>query len=295
MSDTIHNSGFMNTGNSTVNAGQIAVGPNAGIANPYSAPQSADPAARPSGIGVITIKAVEMRAVADVFGLVREKRTRGGLNFYRGTVDSADGTVDLFAVRTLEQGNRSMMATLAHLRQHLNPAMFVVVGIGGGINRQLDIGDVAVATRVIYYDLRRETVDGVRHRGEARDAPAAITRAVNSFFDDHREPARLASAAGPFRVSHGPIGSGDAVVTDAESWIRKFLLNYHEHTLAVDMEAGGLSQFCHEAPPPQPGWLVVRGISDLADHEKTEDYQPSAAHNAAITLRRLVPYLPART
>jgi adenosylhomocysteine nucleosidase len=59
------------------------------------------------------------------------------------------------------------------------------------------------------------------------------------------------------------------------------------------MEAGGLSQFCHETPSPQPGWLVVRGISDLADHAKTLDHQTAAARHAAIALRHLVPYLPA--
>jgi adenosylhomocysteine nucleosidase len=71
---------------------------------------------------------------------------------------------------------------------------------------------------------------------------------------------------------------------------------YNEKVLAVDMEAGGLTQFCHETPPPDhPGWLVIRGISDLADHTKTYDHQHSAAHNAAITLQHLIPYLPAKT
>jgi adenosylhomocysteine nucleosidase len=170
------------------------------------------------------------------------------------------------------------------------------VGIGGAINRDLVVGDVVVATRVVYYDLRRETPEGVHHRGEERHTPAPITHALNSFFTDYDDPARLKSATGPFRVLSGPIGSGDAVIMDAESQIRKFLLAYNEKVLAVDMEAGGLTQFCHETPPPDyPGWLVVRGISDLADHTKTYDHQHSAAHNAALTLQHLIPYLPATT
>ncbi len=293
MNDTTHNSGFMNTGNSNVHVGQLAVGPNARITTANPVPEPSRSASRPSGIGVITIKATETRAVVDVFGLTKEKGTPSGQNFYRGTVDTADGTVELVATRALEQGQRSMMAALDHLRQHVNPATFAVVGIGGAINRDLVIGDVVVATRVIYYDLRRETADGVRHRGEARDARPAITHAVNEFFTDYHEPAHLESATGPFRVLPGPIGSGDALVMDAESWIRKFLLTYNEYTLAVDMEAAGLTQFCHEAPSPRPGWLVVRGISDLADEAKTLAHQPSAAHNAAIALQHLVPYLPA--
>ncbi|HYQ68936.1 hypothetical protein [Actinophytocola sp.] len=294
MNDRINNQGIMGIGNGTIKADQMVAGSHARIHNAYASPQSSNSTtAEPRGIVVITIKPVEMSAVVDVFELTKEKGTQGGPSLFRGTVDSADGPVDLFAARTLEQGQRSMMATLTHLRQRLNPATFVVLGIGGAIKRGLTIDDVVVTTRVIYYDLRRETADGVRHRGEARDAPAVITHALNDFFTDHHEPAHLESGTGRFRVLHGPIGSGDALVMDEESWIRKFLLNYNEYTLAIDMEAAGLTQFCHETPPPQPGWLVIRGISDLADHTKTLDHQQSAARNAAITLRHLIPYLPA--
>lgn len=296
MSETINNSGFMATGNSTVHAGNIAVGRGARIVGSEPAPQRPAATRHQHGIGVITIKPNETRAVVDTFGLTRAKGAAGERDTYRGSVHGATGPVDLVAIRALQQGQRSMMATLAYLRQHVDPAIYVIVGIGGGINDRLVIGDVVVANRVIYYDLRRETPDGVRHRGEARDAPAVITHAVNSFFDDHGEPAKLDAGPGrPFRVRHGPIGSGDALVTDAESWIRKFLLTYNEFTLAVDMEAAALTQFCHEAAPPAPGWLVIRGISDLADAAKNEDHQASAARNAAITLQHLLPYLPTGT
>lgn len=295
MNDVIHNSGFMATGGAITNIGQLAAGPGAGITNVYPGSQPTHSASRPRGIGLVTIKATEARSVIEVFDLTRNRETPSGQNFYTGTVESADGAVELVAARTLEQGQRSIMPTLQNLRRHSNPAVFVLVGIGGAINRDLVVGDVVVATRVVYYDLRRETPEGVHRRGEQRHAPAAITHALNSFFTDHHDPARLESAAGPFRVLSGPIGSGDAVVMDAESQIRKFLLAYNEKVLAVDTEAGGLTQFCHETPPPDhPGWLVIRGISDLADHTKTYDHQHSAAHNAAITLQHLIPYLPAK-
>jgi adenosylhomocysteine nucleosidase len=294
VNDVIHNSGFMATGGAITNVGQLAAGPGAGITNVYPGSQPTHSASRSRGIGVVAIKATEARAVIEVFGLTRNRETPSGQDFYTGTVESADGPVELVAARTLEQGQRSIMPTLQNLRRHSNPAVFVLLGIGGAINRDLVVGDVVVATRVVYYDLRRETPEGVHHRGEERHTPAPITHALNSFFTDYDDPARLKSA-GPFRVLSGPIGSGDAVVMDAESQIRKFLLAYNEKVLAVDMEAGGLTQFCHETPPPNhPGWLVIRGISDLADHTKTYDHQHSAAHNAAITLQHLIPYLPAK-
>jgi adenosylhomocysteine nucleosidase len=294
MNEGMHNSGFVNMGGGVVNAGQIAAGTNARITNNTGAwqPSLSPQPSRARGIAVISIKAAEMKAVADVFGLARDRRTPNGQAIYAGTVDAAGGQVNLVATRTLEPGQRSIMPTLQNLRTHYNPALFVLVGIGGGISPTLSIGDVVIATRVIYYDLRRELADEVRRRGEERHAPTGVTHAVNSFFTDYEDPASLDSAGGRFRVYAGPLGSGEAVIMDAESQVRKFLLAYNEKALAVDMEAGGLTQFCHETPQP-PGWLVVRGISDLADRAKSYAQQPFAAHNAAVTLQHLIPYLPA--
>ena len=63
------------------------------------------------------------------------------------------------------------------------------------------------------------------------------------------------------------------------------------------MEAAAFSQFCHQTYANRganPEWLVIRGISDLADSDMTDDNRYSAATNAAHTLRQIIPYLPYR-
>ncbi len=60
------------------------------------------------------------------------------------------------------------------------------------------------------------------------------------------------------------------------------------------MEAGGLSQFCHETSSASgtiPGWVVIRGISDHADRAKNDNRHDSAAMNAAHTLRHMISYI----
>ena len=289
MNNVIHNSGFMNNGTATF--GQVAAGTGATITNTYPGSSRVEPKQRRRRIGVVTIKAVEMRAVIDTFGLTRVPQARGGQEFYAGSVEAADGPAELVATRTLQQGQRSTIPTLETLRREYEPVLMVLVGIGGAISRELRIGDVVIANRVVYYDERRETEEGMRHRGEERHAPAAISHAANSFFTDAGEPARLRSSAGQFRVLPGPIGSGEAVIMNARSGIRRFLSDFNEKILAIETEAGGLTQFCHEAPAPQPGWLVVRGISDDASPKKTDEPQVAAALNAAVTLQHLIPYL----
>ncbi|PRX63022.1 adenosylhomocysteine nucleosidase [Nonomuraea fuscirosea] len=291
------NSGIVSYGGS-VELHQSAVGDGATVilpATPEKEPLSpATPErepARRADIGVITILGVEAGAVHDVLGLRPVRRST--LPFYEGDV-AADGTTRrVVAIRALSQGQRSTVIAFEHLRRHYSPSVVVLTGIGGSIDPSVRVGDVVVTTRVVYYDLRKETSQGQRRRGEERQAPATTGHAVNSFFTTHGEPATVRTGRTSFRVLTGPIGSGEAVIADAESEIRRYLKAFNDKILAVDMEAGGLTQAFHEQDGPglARGWTVIRGISDDSNSAKNDDHQRVAARHAAITLRRLLPYL----
>nr|WP_246497458.1 hypothetical protein [Sphaerisporangium rubeum] len=252
---------------------------------------------RKADVGVITALPVELRAVRDVLGLKRVTGTE--IAFHEGDVEVRGRITRVVALRAVSPGQRSTVAAFSDLRQHYSPAVVVLTGIGGGIHPTVGLGDVVVATHVVYYDARKETPDGTRHRGEGPAAPASVVRAVNSFFDDHEVPAALQVTAPDgvtrsFTVSTGPIGSGEAVITDSRSPIREFVQTYNDKTCAVETEAGGLVQAFYEQSGPGKvgGWLVVRGISDHADAGKSDEPQAVAARHAAEVLRRLLPYLP---
>ncbi|WP_235017901.1 5'-methylthioadenosine/S-adenosylhomocysteine nucleosidase family protein [Thermomonospora echinospora] len=247
---------------------------------------------------MITIIGVETNAVRVALGL-RPERV-GGLSFDLGEVDvDGDRPVRVVATRTLAQGQRSTVMAFDHLRRHYDPKIIALVGIGGGINRKVAVGDVVVATRVVYYDLRKELPLHTQRRGEEKEAPAAVGHAANAFFTDHGEPARctVTDPGGTSRthqVFGGLIGSGDAVIADHGSEIVSYLAGFNDKILAVDMEAGGLSQACHEQSATSgllQGWVVIRGISDDAGADKNDDHQAVAAWHAATTLRRMLPYL----
>ena len=92
----------------------------------------------------------------------------------------------------------------------------------------------------------------------------------------------------------GPIGSGNAVVADRDCEILTYLARYNDKILAVDMEAGGVSQAWHDQPATAQrtqGWVVVRGISDDAGRDANDDHHHAAAQHAAIVVRELLPYL----
>ncbi|WP_017540957.1 5'-methylthioadenosine/S-adenosylhomocysteine nucleosidase family protein [Nocardiopsis halophila] len=282
--------------------GRGAVVNNGSVPMEVQAAESEDSYGQCWDIGVITILAEEARAVNDVLGLDWEPGRVGGLFFATGEVKVGDGSMSVVATRASAQGQRSAMGACENLRRHYDPEVLVMVGIGGGIGQgddAPDIGDVVTGTRVVYYEPRKETAGGTIRRGEEREAPAVICHGVNTYFTVNGEPAPIPGQADgfegrEFQVFPSPIGSGEAVVAYEESEIRKYLTGFNDKILALDMEAGGLSQYWQENsvdPVRNPGWVVVRGISDRADREKGDAYHSLAARNAAYVARELIPYL----
>lgn len=253
-------------------------------------------------VGVITVLSEEtsaVRAVLNADGLCRDEVGPGGLRFCEAEVGPAGGRVTVVATQALDRGQRPAALAFERLRQHYRPATVALVGIAGGINPIVRLGDVVVAHEVIYYDLRKELPDQIVHRGQSRPVPAATRRAVNAFFSDHGEPYR-ATIQGPdecARTCHvlsGPIGSGEAVVACKDSEIRSYLSRFNDKTLALETEAGGVAEAFYEAAgmaSSGTGWLAIRGISDHADAGKDDSCHDIAAWHAAAVLRQLLPYL----
>ena len=163
------------------------------------------------GLGVITILLKETHAL--VLALELQATSVGGLRFYETEAGLRGSTVKIAAIQALAPGQRSTMSAYARLHEYYNPRTVVLAGIGGGLPARP--GARRCRCRPpgsLFYDLRKETPAGVRHRGEEHEAPAETGHAVNAFFTDHN-PAEfpVADPAGATRIMRmrtGLIGSG---------------------------------------------------------------------------------------
>ncbi|WP_086666026.1 5'-methylthioadenosine/S-adenosylhomocysteine nucleosidase [Lentzea kentuckyensis] len=258
--------------NDTATLSGVAIGPNASV-NAVPAPVER-PEIAPE-VGVITMTADETSAVRQVLELAPfDDVFHAGKRFTR-----------VVAVQTHGQGQGAAMDAARRLVQRFSPKVLVLAGIAGGIDPGQGIGDVVVATKVVGYDLHKETPAGTQRRGRHWEAPAVVGHAVSAFFSARGEPAEFPG----FVARSGLIGSGNGVLARADAEVVRYLRGFNDKTLAVDMESDGLGQFCHENGSCP--WVVVRGISDLADERKNDDAQPLAARNAASVVRELIPYL----
>jgi adenosylhomocysteine nucleosidase len=302
---TAGNYGVSNTGSGVINMAGTAIGDHSTVMNIEEvaigeAPNSSNPSR--FDIGVITILSEETSAVVDMFkasGAYCKRSGPAGLVFHEAEIKATERRLKVVAIRALDQGQQSSVIAYHHLEQFYAPAITVLVGIAGAIQPRLALGDVVVVQDVIYYDLRKEVPGRTIRRGRSLPVPAPVRRAANDFFSSGGEPrhAAVMDRSGTLRtysVWTGPIGSGEAVVADAQSDIRRYVTEYNDKTLAVEMETKGVAQAFYEAVDgtrSAVGWLAIRGISDYADEEKGDDYREIACWHAAMVLYEMLPYL----
>jgi len=258
-----------------------------------SGPAGSGPASRRprAEVGVLTVIDPEIQAVVAVLRQLdefRERRLRHGPTAYEASVPDRWGRrVRVAAVKSLQPGNESAVLAYQGLVEEYNPATVLLVGVAGGVNGKVAVGDVVIGDQVILYDHRRVTAEGSRHRGQAQAISAELLHRLSEFSVAEHDQQRS------FRLHRGPIGSGNAVVTDVDSEIRLWLNDFHEKVLAVETESAGLAQAFHERVRGDGvrGWLPIRGISDTADADKGHDHHPLAAGHAAVVMAMLLPYL----
>ena len=181
--------------------------------------------------------------------------------------------------------------------QRRQPATIVMLGIAGGIDNDVKLGDVVVATTVNNYLTRGKAVsaggDGFTFEpgGDSYRCSDHLVRAVldlefahSQLYQQWQETSQqqLAQAIAPEQLREllqqgylrekaefiaGAIASGSVVGAAQEfiAWLKKINRNY----LALEMEGGGMLGAVYSQADPQKT-LILRGISEFGD-ERTQE------------------------
>ena len=197
-----------------------------------------------------------------------------------------------------KMGERKAALVTQRLLARWQPATIVVLGIAGGIDSDVRLGDVVAATAVESYLEDAKAVDAAepdrfdfRLAGDTFRPSGDLVKEILHFkfahtaeFEKWQEggrrclydalPANLRKrktyapllADGP-RLLDGPVACGP-IVGAAESFVA-WLKRQNRKFSALEMESGGVLAAVFEATDPART-LVLRGISDLADHRKAE-------------------------
>ena len=210
-------------------------------------------------------------------------QTRGMRDYVEGRLYGKDAV--LVFSRWAKVAAASTVTTLIEV---FGVDLVVFTGVAGAADPALDIGDVVIGTCLVQHDLDARPLFSrfeVPLLGKVafEVQPALVSLARESarpyldggVLDDIGAPTLGAfGIRPPPRLHEGLIVSGDQFVADPVTMarLRAAVMDAGlPAPLCVEMEGAAVAQVCHEHAVPM---LVVRIISDKADHSAAVDFLP---------------------
>ena len=151
------------------------------------------------------------------------------------------------------------------------------VGVCGGVAGKVNLGDVVISRAIHGY-------------GDLKRTPAGwIDRSLLAYCNETSAFRCFARASviahSPVPVKPGVVMSGPWLIADTEA--QKDLLTMSKEAIAFEMEGANIVQACSHT---KVECMIVKGVSDLADANKSDDWQPFAATNAVKYLYNEINY-----
>ena len=236
-----------------------------------------------SRIGVLAAIPQERAALERVMS-----RTAAQDGFLLGTIEGHPVCVGTTGIGKV---NAAVAAT--RLCERFAPSLIVFTGVAGGLDPDLDVGDVVIGTNVIQHDSGVLTDDGTETY-QAGHIPffnptdrlgyqpsSRLLESVRTALDD--PPVELGGGA---RVVYGTILTGDQFLASDTERAR---LHGRFGAAAIEMEGGAVAQVATEYGIDH---LAIRTVSDRAGSGSPADFTgflDRVAHQTVEVLRRILP------
>lgn len=252
-------------------------------------------------IGIITILDEEAAAVIKILDLQEDEFKMGERLYYSGYLQGDNVTHSIIMTQQLSQGQVSVIGAYDDMVKKYNPSIIFLVGIAGGITKNVDYCSVVLGTQIISYDLIKDTENGDQRRGNVNRVDSTLLplyQRLRARSKSKPIKAMPNSKNEYIHIHECNIASGSAVIANGLSEITKWVHNFNDKTDAAEMEAYGLTTAFYEGQlskkHPKYGISVIRGISDMADKDKNvvTQYRIPAAENAAVVLKELIGLMP---
>jgi adenosylhomocysteine nucleosidase len=191
--------------------------------------------------------------------------------------------------------NAAMTTTL--LLEHFHPTRVIFTGIAGGVDPNLEPGDIVIAKQTAYHDMGTLWPQGLEYGGvksRMTGEPNPVFFPADVVLLAAAEQAAKGMTFGsvglrtgrrPPKVVVGTVVTGDVFVA---SETKSAELAQDLGACAVEMEGAAVAQLCYQRGI---GCLIIRSISDKADRSAVMDKQlfyTMAAKNSAGLVVKIV-------
>lgn len=254
-------------------------------------------------IGIIAIIPEEFNAVKNRFSMKKvpnSEEEKSKRIFYEAFIKVEDKNFHLVLTQAQGQGNQAGTSAYYGLNMNFRVDYVILLGIAGSVNeKDAQIGDVVIARSIYDGQLGKETDGGFKPETKMY-APNAI---VNSKILDYMNEANgksyksiCSEARETFSCIYEPIGNnGHLIATKKSGFVNNLQANVDRKVVAVEMESAGVAYGVYQGALEGlcERLIVVRGISDYADPDKSPDnqYHALASENAVTIFNEMLKYL----
>ena len=229
-------------------------------------------------VGIIGAMAPEMEAIK---AMVHQPKITeiSGIQFVQGIIH---GVGVVAATCGIGKIHAAICAQTMILEFH--PDLIINVGVAGSLTPDLNIGDIAIADRVVQHDMDASPIG----------FPQGFLPGLDEVYlpcnsEVVRRMENCAEKLG-YHYRTGVIATGDVFMTDSE---RKKHVADTFHAISCEMEGGSIGQVCCVNGTD---FCILRAISDNGDEDAHRDYTMSlemAADRATQVMDRFLAGLPA--
>ena len=226
-------------------------------------------------IGIIGAMEVEVAILKEKMEDVRIIK-KASMDFYEGILAGKKAVVVRSGIGKVNAGICAQI-----LADVFSVDAIINTGIGGSLNKNINIGDIVLSTDVVQHDMDA-TGFGYR-KGQIPQMPVFFFNADDNL---RRLAAEVCKEVNPdIQVFEGRIASGDQFVCDQDVKNR-IVSEFSAYATEMEGAAIGQAAYLNEIP-----FLVVRAISDKADGSAQMDYsefeKAAVDHSVRLTLNML--------
>ncbi len=226
-------------------------------------------------IGIIGAMEIEISGLREQMEN-RQTEHISGIRFDWGTIH---GVLCAVAVCGPGKVNAAVCAQAMIMRFH--PRLLINSGVAGGIGKDVQIGDVVIATAVVQHDMDTSPLgDPVGLISGLNLVEIPAEERASQILADH---AQKIYQGGVFR---GIIATGDQFMADRN---KIAAIAEQFHAMACEMEGGSIGQVCYMNKTP---FTVLRAISDNGNDDAVLDYPKFAKEAADRSIALLSETLP---
>jgi nucleoside phosphorylase len=246
---------------------------------------------------VTALKDTELRAVTSLPYNFKQPRLLDDVTYYQeGEFSSNERKYSVIASSASRMGLVAASLHASKIIAAFRPRILVMTGICAGVSGRANIGDVVLASPAWEWQSGKLITDSGQVKFLSDPHQLEVKRSVVAHFDMLRgQPAVWAEIAsgwpGPkpetaLKGVVGPLASGSVVLADGEK-VRE-IQDQNRKLVGLDMEIYGVYAAAQEYSESEaaPTVFALKGVSDLADEHKSDDFQAYAAYTSAQAMHR---------